>query len=97
MSTIETTVAGYLNLDPVDILSKNRRDELVKARHITWYFLNDQGETFNEIAVRYGIGGSGVRAGVGKVRKAILDTANYRNAYKNTVTMIKEVLQENGI
>ena len=87
--TIEYTVAEFFELDPSDVLSINRKDELVKARHVTWYFLNLYGERFEDISTRYGVGGTGVRSGVGKARKAIINSHTYRN----TISAIQAVIE----
>ena len=88
MKTIEKTVADFFKLNLEAVTSKSRRETLVKARHIIWYFMHLDGLDFAEIAVFYNVGGTGVRSGVAKCRKQMLSNAGY----KNTVATIKAIL-----
>jgi len=93
MNTIESTIASFLKIDLADIRSKSKKKELVEARRIIWYFLNNDGETFNDIAPRYGITGQGVRKGVNKAKNQALFVSLYRNklATIQAVIVAKEI------
>jgi len=89
MNTIESTIAGYFNVDPEDILTRNRQRDLVKPRHIIWYFLNKEGQSLEQIAKRYGLKSQSVRKGIN-----ILIEKSVRNSeYRNQIATIKAIFE----
>ena len=93
MNTIETeielAVAGYFNLSQKDIQKKSRKANLVYARDIAWYLLNNEGETYNHIGPRYNKSGSGVRKAINKIKPRLLIGPILKNQIA-TITAIIE-------
>jgi hypothetical protein len=93
MLITEQIVSEYRDEKMSDVFSGIRKPEVVKTRHLIWYFLYTENDLiFEQIAERYKMSPEAVRTGINRYKSAYKADSDYRHIADILKNKVREAL-----